>query len=194
MNSAAGEDYAPRRPCAVLQQFRALKFPGAYTYTPPAPRLLPPPPAPRWGCAVSPCRAPPAADLRASPASPAAADLHRSPAPWWAGWLARMAGMVAGLVCQSSVNGQSDRQPARMRFVGGFSPDGQGQGLGAERQPRAKQGAGTGQRGAKAGQINQPYRVRIYKGYIPKGQNGRNPVFMGANGRDKEKARKHWFS
>lgn len=54
--------------------------------------------------------------------------------------------MVAGLVCQSSVNGQSDRQPARMRFVGGFSPDGQGQRLEAERQPRAKQGAGTGRK------------------------------------------------
>jgi hypothetical protein len=102
--------------------------------------------------------------------------------------------MDAGLVCQSSVNGQSEGRAARMRFAGGFSPDGYGQGLGAERQPRAKQGAGTGQRGAKAGQINQPYRVRIYKGYIPKGQNGRNPVFMGANDLDKEKARKHWFS
>ena len=31
-----------------------------------------------------------------------------------------------------------------MRFAGGFSPDGYGQGLGAERQPRAKLGAGTG--------------------------------------------------
>ena len=31
-----------------------------------------------------------------------------------------------------------------MRFAGGFSPDGQGQRLEAERQPHAKQGAGRG--------------------------------------------------
>ena len=108
--------------------------------------FAPLPMPPRWGCAVSPCRAPASPHPPRQPRRPAAADLHRSPAPWWAGWLARMAGMVAGLVCQSSVNGQSDRQPARMRFAGGFSPDGQGQRLEAERQPHAKQGAGTGRK------------------------------------------------
>lgn len=59
-----------------------------------------------------------------------------------------MAGMDGraewGLVCQSSVNGQSGGRAARIRFAGGSSPYGQGQGLGAERQPRAKQGAETG--------------------------------------------------
>lgn len=54
----------------------------------------------------------------------------------------RDAGMIAGLVCQSSVNGQSERQAARMRFAGGFSPDGQRWGREAERKPRAKLGAG----------------------------------------------------
>ena len=100
------------------------------------------PPSPRPPVGVRRVPMPTSPHPPRQPRRPAAADLHRSPAPWWAGWLARMAGMVAGLVCQSSVNGQ----PARMRFAGGFSPDGQGQGLGAERQPRAKQGAGTGRK------------------------------------------------
>jgi hypothetical protein len=143
----------------VLQHSGGGKISGSIYHAAPAPRLRPPPPVPRWGCAVSPCRAPPAADLRASPASPAAADLHRSPAPWWAGWLARMAGMVAGLVCQSSVNGQSRGRAARMRFAGGFSPEGQGQGREAERQPRAKQGAETGR---KTGRNRKAGKKRIW--------------------------------
>ena len=146
LESVAG----PRRPCAVLQQFRALNFPGAYTYTPPAPRLRPPPPAPRWGCAVSPCRAPPAAAHapRYAPRHPRrrrSSPLPRAVVGWLAGKDGRDGCRIGlSIECQR----QSGGRAARMRFAGGFSPDG-----GTKARGRTP---ATRQAGGRDGQENRP--------------------------------------